>query len=296
MKSAQSAHNMQDTVLFGNGINRLSANAISWDALLDGIKGTHKFNNGQLPNTMVYERIYLSRLKHDSSSKNQELAIKEYIADAMMHQSTNSIFKLLAETKIHHYLTTNYDYAFEKAIGVEPERLSTEDLYSLRRKRKYSTLNGEKYLWNIHGEIDLPKTIMLGLDHYCGSVSKINTYVKGGYKHSIDGKSKTVSPMYEKLATNEYCISSWVDLFFCSNLHILGIALDYSETDIWWILNKRARFAEQGLVSNNITFYVTDIEEEKKGLLSSFNVDVKILKISDNNYESMYRRAINMIA
>ena len=39
-----------------------------------------------------------------------------------------------------------------------------------------------KYIWPIHGTIQHPKSIMLGLDHYCGSIGKINDYIKGKYK------------------------------------------------------------------------------------------------------------------
>jgi hypothetical protein len=179
---------MGNTLLFGNGINRISDNAVSWDNLLDQIKGVNRFPNGDLPNTMVYERIFMEKHISVNSQKADELDIKNTIATAMKSQGSNEIFERLESLDVEHYLTTNYDYAFEKAIGISPEKLSTEDIYSLRRKRKYSSPKGIKYLWNMHGEIDHPKTIMLGLDHYCGSVSKIDSYVKGTYKHTVHGE------------------------------------------------------------------------------------------------------------
>ncbi|AOR59388.1 hypothetical protein PEC301899_04570 [Pectobacterium carotovorum subsp. carotovorum] len=63
----------------------------------------------------------------------------------------------------------------------------------------YESENDTKFLWNIHGEIDNPKSIMLGLDHYCGSVSKIDAYVKGTYSHKINGVDVTVKSMLDKL-------------------------------------------------------------------------------------------------
>jgi hypothetical protein len=265
---------MRNTVLFGNGINRLSDNAVSWDDLLDNIKGTNIFNNGKLPNTMVYERIFMEQHIAINSDKADELKIKNSIAEAMKSQGSNKVFELLASMDIENYLTTNYDYAFEKALNISPEKLSTEEIYSLRRKRKYSTGSGSKYLWNIHGEIEHPKSIMLGLDHYCGSVSKIDSYVKGTYKHTISGQSVTVTSMLDKLKSKKYCCTSWVDLFFSTNVHIVGLSLDYSETDLWWVLNKRARFVADGLVSNKIYFHTNQMDEEKMGLLRSFNIDV----------------------
>ncbi|WP_454868502.1 SIR2 family protein [Pseudomonas farris] len=284
---------MKNTVLFGNGINRLSTNAVSWDDLLDEIKGENRFSNGSLPNTMVYERIFMGKHKASESQRIDELVIKSKIASSLAEQESNEVFKLLGDMKFEHYLTTNYDYAFEKALAINPEKLSSEEIYSLRRKRKYKSNIGAKYLWNIHGEIDSPKSIMLGLDHYCGSVSKIDAYVKGNYKHSVDGKTISIESMEKKLESDSFCYTSWVDLFFSSNVHIVGLSLDYSETDLWWVLNKRARLAADNLVKNNIFFYVNYIDDQKRGLLESFDVDVVVTEVIGGDYEGMYRSAIS---
>jgi hypothetical protein len=287
---------MSNTVFFGNGINRISDNAVSWDDLLDTIKASNAFDNGDLPNTMVYERIFMEQCVANHLPKADELKIKNNIAEAMKSQGSNEVFELLASMDVDNYLTTNYDYAFEKALNIVPEKLSTEDIYSLRRKRRYSTSSGSKYLWHIHGEIDHPKSIMLGLDHYCGSVSKIDSYVKGTYKHTIAGESVTVASMEDKLKYNSYCFTSWVDLFFSSDIHILGLSLDYSETDLWWVLNKRARFATNGLVSNKIYFYTNQDVKEKMELLKSFYVDVVITHAVNNDYKGMYKASVNKIS
>lgn len=284
---------MKNTVLFGNGINRLSTNSVSWGDLLDEIKGENRFSNGSLPNTMVYERIFMREHKTSESQRLDELVIKSKIANSLAQQESNEVFKLLGGMDFEHYLTTNYDYAFEKALAITPEKLSSEEIYSLRRKRKYKSNAGTKYLWNIHGEIDSPKSIMLGLDHYCGSVSKIDAYVKGNYRYSVDGNMIPIESMEKKLEADSFCHTSWVDLFFSSNVHILGLSLDYSETDLWWVLNKRARLAADNLVTNNIFFYVNEIDDEKKGLLESFNVNVVVTRIIGKDYESMYRSAIS---
>ncbi len=283
---------MRNTVFFGNGLNRISEKSVSWDDLLDKLKADKQFTNASLPNTMVYERIFMEKQVPEFSQKDDELKIKRLIAEAMKFQGSNELFELLAKMDFDNYLTTNYDYAFELALGASANRLSTENIYSLRRKREYQTQQGTKLLWNIHGEIDLPKSIMLGLDHYCGSVSKIDSYVKGKYKYSIKGESKAVTAMAIKLKTKQFCHASWVDLFFSSNVHIIGFSLDYSETDIWWLLNKRARFATDGLVNNKVYFYTNYIDDEKRGLLESFKVRVVLTEVESNNYKGMYRSAL----
>lgn len=283
---------MTNTVLYGNGLNRLSSNAVSWDDLLDELKGSNGFDSGLLPYTMVYERIFMGKHKSNEKDKFDELDLKIKIASSLAEQESNEIFELLAGMDFENYLTTNYDYAFEKALGVLPEILSTEDIYSLRRKRRYNIDGGVKQLWNIHGEIDNPKSIMLGLDHYCGSLSKIDSYVKGTYKHSVDGKSVQVTSMKDKLRDQKFCHASWVDLFFSSDVHIIGFGMDYSETDLWWLLNKRARFAAEKLVKNEIYFYSHCLDDEKKGLLESFGVNIVHADICSGDYKNMYRSAI----
>lgn len=286
---------MKNTVVFGNGINLLSENSISWTDLLSQIKGENQFPHDSLPYTMVYEQIYMGMHRARESERVDELKIKNKIAEALSSQESNDVYQLLAGLEVEHYLTTNYDYAFEKALALTSQSSSSEEIYSLRRKRKYQSGGEEKYLWNIHGEIDNPKSIMLGLDHYCGSVSKIDAYVKGNYKYSAHGESVSVDPMIVKLKSGKFCYTSWVDLFFSSNVHILGLSLDYSETDLWWILNKRARFAADNLIKNNIYYYVDKIEVQKLGLLESFGVTVVVVDKVDGSYESMYRQAIAQI-
>lgn len=283
---------MTNTVLYGNGLNRISRNAVSWEGLLTELKGSNSFDNGKLPYTMVYERIFMDKNKVFQDGRYDESELKVKIADSLVGQESNEIFELLAKMDFENYLTTNYDYAFEKAIGVTPEKMSSEEIYSLRRKRRYTVGDGAKYLWNIHGEIDSPKSIMLGLDHYGGSLGKIDSYVKGTYKHSVDGQLVQVKSMKDKLMDNFFCHTSWIDLFFSSDVHIVGFGMDYSETDLWWLLNKRARFAAENLVNNEIYYYSHNLNEEKKGLLESFGVNVIITTICEGGYNGMYREAL----
>ncbi len=145
---------------------------------------------------------------------------------------------------------------------------------------------------NIYGEIEHPKSIMLGLDHYCGSISKLDAYVKGRYDFKERGKKIDILRMKDKLTTQAFCLTSWVDLFFSTNVHIIGLSLDYSEIDLWWVLNKRARFVAEGLVKNKVTFYTTDIKDEKRGLLESFNIDVVHKDVTRNDYAGRYKSFI----
>jgi hypothetical protein len=70
---------MKNAILFGNGLNRLLASNISWGQLLDKIKGSNKFKDDILPNTMIYERIVLQRLSKHKDILKDEFEVKSDI-------------------------------------------------------------------------------------------------------------------------------------------------------------------------------------------------------------------------
>jgi len=83
---------------------------------------------------------------------------------------------------------------------------------------------------------------------------------------------------------------------FNTNIHIIGLKLDYSETDIYWILNKRQRLykdiGNKIKVKNNITFYTNENNESKISLLKSFGVNVIIKEV---DYHEIYKYALDSI-
>jgi len=132
---------------------------------------------------------------------------------------------------------------------------------------------------------------MLGLDHYCGSLSKLDSYIKGGYKYTKEGKEVTVQPMHTKILNGEFCNASWVDLLFSSNVHILGLSLDFSELDLWWVLNKRARLP----CKNKIYYYTNENDDEKNELLKSFGVKVVYENIVNNDFQTYYKNVLKKV-
>ncbi len=296
---------MDNTIIFGNGINRLSAKNISWGHLLDVIKGSRKFNDALLPNTMIYERIILERPDTHDDVLYNEFEVKKEISELMKNIEPTEIYSELFKLNAQNYLTTNYDYAFIDSIKDLKEvvlpiyEYSTEDVYSIRRlKRIPNTNQHTKYFWQIHGEIRKPATIMLGLDHYCGSIGKIDSYIKGWYRHVQEGKTIEEPSIENKFKNNSFNNSSWVELFFTSNIHIIGFTLDYSEIDLWWIINKRARLKRsknlEKKIKNKITYYCNEIDDQKKGLLASLDIEVQVDELidTDNKYFDYFKKLI----
>lgn len=154
-------------------------------------------------------------------------------------------------------------------------------------------------LWYIHGEINYCKSIMLGFDHYCGYIGKIDSYVKGTYRWK---GTKKIEPIKNKIKDYDKFKAdniSWVELFFNSDVHIIGFSLDYSEIDIWWILTKRARMIQdkelEGKINNNIYFY-GKVDSEKKAYLESFEVKIIEMEESNEDWHSFYEESfIHMV-
>lgn len=193
------------TILFGNGLNYMSDNYISWKDLLDKIKGDNLFENGKLPNTMIYERSIIGNpISFDTLTQKEE-SIKKDIAKMLNNFPSNIFFDKLAKLNAENYLTTNYDYAsletYKSDNSIHIQNNSTEAIYSIRRHK--DIIQNEKTkakIWHLHGEIDTPPFIMLGLDHYCGSVAKIDSYGKGRYEFQEEKKTIKTASIVDKLS------------------------------------------------------------------------------------------------
>lgn len=263
-----------DAILYGNGFNLLSENCPSWQELLTSI--SNKSENQILketPPTLQYEQVYLAAKQSSSSvsESKDETDLKEKVRGKLSVISTNEYYKKLLELGVSTFLTTNYDHAIydNKAEDVVDGN-STEKIYSIRRWKRIALKNSAYTIFPIHGDITNVKSIMLGLDHYGGALAKVQDYVKGKFvektkEKEVQNKSEGQYSIYRRLKSgvkfngekygftdNKTGLVSWIDAFFFTNLHIIGITLDFSEIDIWWLLSKRARLLKDKAVKEKI--------------------------------------------
>lgn len=305
-----------NTLFLGNGLNLLEG-AKDWNTLLTSIAivaGGRRIID-DVPNTLQYESIMLhteyssyatledanGRMFVDSDGKifktkeNTEEFIKREISRAIESIHASEYHKHFINLPFDHIITTNYDDAISEALTSEGYRQTwknfSESLYSIRRRVGYQGKEKSKVVYYIHGDMHHPKSIMLGLDHYCGSIGKINDYLKGHYDYS----GTILLDLPKRLSQGINDIMSWIDLFFMSNIYIVGFGLDYSETDLWWILNKRKRYLrERGGLINNKIVYLGETTPSKKELLESLGVNV-ISFASNGNYTQMYDEILRKI-
>ena len=195
-------------------------------------------------------------------------------------------YSKLAEIEANHYITTNYELFINKALADKGFCLksSCDGDNRLYRHELYECDNHLSSVWNIHGDVKTPQSIMLGLSDYCKYVVDIDKYFNSSEFES--GKS-------------------WIDLFFRTNVHIVGLGMAYEEIDLWNVLTTRMRLkrSNNAICHNHIYYYAIQDESfdtGKKKLLEA--MDVIVIDIAfdwsdqayKNAYENIYLHILNL--
>ncbi|BBB33355.1 conserved hypothetical protein [Thermotomaculum hydrothermale] len=298
-------------LLLGNGINRLKTN-YSWENLLDDLIKKINLqkvikNKKEKPFTLLFEEIAIRAMK---SQNNKEIELKRTIANLVKNLKPNEFHEKFCNIGATHILTTNYDYNIENSKNENiksNEKMRTanvfrETKYSMFRRRKC----GEKFVWHIHGEADVPNSITFGHEHYVGYIQKIRNYLTTGIPRK-DGEN-IISPFFSpnpKASINEiknYEKYSWVDLFLGCDVHIVGFSFDYTEIDLWWLtIYKEKLRQKKENISKTVYHYIENSEKKTKqekaklSLLKSYGVTIKPYKLKDNSYECSYGEIIKSI-
>lgn len=304
------------TILFGNGLNLLNGYS-TWEDLL--MKIDDRKDDVKIPNTLQFEAEVLPlpekktvpvtlngmqvilHAQPVTRTINTETGLKAKIAKAMNKFETNEIYQRIAEmSDVSHYVTTNYDDVLKRTLldmgYLETEHIKIENTYSIRRRHSLAGVSDEKHIWNIHGEIDTPPTIMLGLNQYCGSVSKISDYLNGKYDFTQEKQKVIIPKIQERLRDGIEKPFSWLDLFFISDIYIMGFSLLYEEIDLWWILTRRKRLMRQGANITNNIFYCGEVMPGKKKLFHTMGVEIIEPDAKAVDYKDKYHSILDKIA
>lgn len=284
---------MKDAILYGNGFNLVADNKYSWNDLLKELGSDSEVLNS-LPPTMQYEHIFLNSKREykEDAKKSSEYRFKEAIVRRLETFKHNRFYDRILNLPIEDYLTTNYDDACWKGISDEVKHNGNETTYSILRNIDVEYDGKSKCFYPVHGNMRHIRSMMLGLDQYIGSIRRIEQWVKGEYVFEKGKISFQKVPSIARrmqgveiekahgVTPTKSGLYSWVDAFFFRNLHIIGFGLDFSETDIWWLLVKRARYFKSEFegMTNKIYYYPTDpipsMDINKLNYLRSLNVDV----------------------
>ncbi|MDM1294465.1 hypothetical protein HX021_09190 [Sphingobacterium sp. N143] len=282
------------SLFVGNDINNISP-GISWSDLLANIKTKYNvasLENGQKPFPMLYEEIFLNAIKEKDLHEKE---LKIYIADSVSQIKQNEIHQLIRATPTANIITTNYEFSLEGSPDTVNSSLIKETTYSVFRKHD----SADKTYWHIHGDCNNPTSINLGYEHYCGQLQKMRDYVVNGTNYTSETVYK--EPLIKRLSQQKKLnLQSWIDLFFTTDIHILGLSLDFVEIDIWWLLTYRARnkfYRKSNFISNKLLYYTTkkwyNISKDKMQLLQAN--DVEIIVIDESNKTKYYKKVLETI-
>lgn len=299
-------------LLLGNGINQMNG-GISWSGFLRTLATRKEIKNGEISveNLHCPEPLKAILVTDD----HVDVALKEYWENYQPGDTGDiSLLRKILSIGFDDILTTNYTYELEQA-ALYPRKISKHKIKTMMRHTKGSKKAEGKYLlhtyneavveghcnriWHIHGEARKPDSTILGHYYYGNLLCKI--------KEELSGRR------YDK---DRGC-RSWVDSFVLGDVYVLGFGFGFSEIDMWWLLNRKAR---EKAFTGKVYYYAAEPVgfNEKHELLrmlkSAHNgepvveivscgyKDKTVVKdgcesvVLDGSYEAFYTNAISDIA
>ncbi len=277
-------------LLLGNGINRAALQK-DWTQILREL--ARQFDAEDLtrhlkdkPLSMFIEEL-CARL--DGPFRTTEHSVKvafagllEQITPIEAHVSICSLFKVI--------LTTNYDFTIEESLAgplYQSAFLAPESRYSLFRRHRAADVD----VWHVHGDVARPSSMVLGFDHYAGTLQKIRNYVTDGIEVK-KARFKVSSPVKNGVLnfTTDRTIYSWVDYFLRDHIHIVGLGMDFTEIDLWWLLlHKRRRIHQTGKV---FFYHLAEGSEPAETPVTSLlrSLNVEIVSVTASTWTDCYLR------
>lgn len=282
-------------LLLGNGINKLFGKN-SWDELLTEIISSHQSPDDvkkikQLPyplQAVVVTEDHLDEKLDELSKKYLEMmSVENGEQSQMLRKFLSCDFDAI--------LTTNYTYEIEQAIQSDficrknaRSKYRHNDMLTYKQKltskeKQYGIYNymhleeeSKNYnIWHIHGELARPNSMILGHYYYGNLLSLIQSKMSDFIKCC---KSKS-----EKIR-----LRSWADYFMYGDVYIFGFGLDFSELDLWWLINCKKRNHFGG----DIYYIEPNLDEEKnvgkRMLLETYGV--KIITEPVKDYKEYYEK------
>ncbi|MDF1696385.1 MAG: SIR2 family protein [Saprospiraceae bacterium] len=286
---------MDHAILIGNGINNLS-NTKSWAELVNemiAITDTDINTTSKKPFPLMYEEIFMNA----HAFNQNERILKQKIGEIVNQITANEIHEEILSLDCTHYLTTNYDFVLEQALDdrLSPRQLQNKGVVNEKKFNIFRhTKVKDKNVWHIHGDIQTARSITLGFEHYGGQLQRLRNYVVNGAIYR--GREKYAMPLHKRLEMDDVDHSSWVDLMYTHTIHIVGLGLGYEETDLWWLLTKRARFylKRPKMQQNRIVYYspAKYKDEGKTELMNAIHVETVFIEKEGKEF---YRDVIQSI-
>ena len=253
-------------VLFlGNGLCR-AFGGMSWNGLLDELKEKNQYP-AAARNYLMPMPLKAAMLTNNTLATKMRNVVKTHDKQdpKIDGYDWGSFIKVTPDMKAHlvrlildrfdYVLTTNYSYEIEAAI-MDQKNLSESQISKLMHFHEvdhaqtqflvntFNEANGIP-IWHVHGEARKPDSMIIGSYYYgkllrrCVERLDGNVPLEEGNKASARN-SRTNAFKALKKQDKAIRIGSWIDAFVLGDVYMLGFGLDFSESDIWWLLEYKA--------------------------------------------------------
>lgn len=306
----------QTTLLIGNGLN-LAEGAASWNDLIESLRPPCLTLDGGLdeesiPLPIQFEMIGASGgIRSSAAGSDPYTELKKQVRDELkgMGLRVGEAHRRIIGVHPDNVITTNYDYCLEQVFPEESESYKA----SWGKTKKYtleisSIRNGVRF-FHAHGEQNIATSICIGYEHYIGYVQKMRNHLLKKGKEEGSSPTKTIDSVVTG-ENEDRCL--WPELFFSSDIHIVGFGLGFSEIDFWWLLTLRRAYFETAdsaykELKNNITYYdvIIDEDDDKRQTIACAKKSAKAIALNGldviyqpipaNTYPEGYQLVFNKI-
>lgn len=282
---------MDNCLIIGNGINRCCG-GMSWETLLLKIASSYFVSKDTVNSaTLAFEQLRSTVLSRNIRASKDSFAV-DILAELnnLDQPAFNEIFNNFKSLPVRNILTTNFDYAIERAYVedfdyknytrnvVMPQEIKCSRI-------RHTKIDDEIKIFHIHGELGKQSTICLGYVHYAANLNAIMNnlldYDKATDTHSLN----------ENVFKNE--LISWAQFFFTDNIYIVGLGLYDCDMDLWWLIAYRQQLIINGNnhIKNQIVYYYLFKEKKQafKDCLEAMGIEVRELQVdNDKNWREAY--------
>lgn len=290
---------MDKTLLLGNGLNRTLSEGFSWEDLMAKLDN-RKEEDSNVPFPIRFEQIAARRGCRIGKRRNDPYKeLREEIADEVssFKAPNDAVHAHFVKLPFQHVVTTNYDQVFEGFFrGLTSECTNPG---SSRNILGAIWRANDVDFYHAHGIDKWKNTLCLGHEHYASLIGKIRNafYPNGEDENSL---------LDDLVKGNIDNLRIWPEYLFTSNVAIVGLGLDYCETDLWWLLALRAAvFSSHNKLmnyENQIIYYRPKIQDSTKTnyelghteALESLGIEVR--DIEGKDYKDAYKNIADSIS
>ena len=273
-------------VLFiGNGIVRLAGGG-GWDKLLETL-------NGRNVSKDILENVPFAMLPEVMNGVNvEEVQRKTSQTLENVGTSVHPLLRELLKLPFDAILTTNYTYEIETVLSAKPWNNN-------RRREAYRALHGSVHVTGNTSVCNLVRTEdgrQIPVFHIHGEQQRKHSMILSYYSYAkavagLYALNKERGNQYEEKALDSEAVEvwSWLDYFILGEVYSVGFGFDFSEFDVWWAMERKAR---EHAPHGKLHMYMaekTDKPLKQTVLAEAMDAEVKRYDVTDN-FEPAYEK------